>query len=212
MDYVLTLDYDIDPMDPMEGDGQWRLVSFNRNSIHYDKPDKWARVVDAGRVIPANGGLMTKQRVGLFFFLDYYEHGLGAYSIHGGGVQCQWDTSKYGGVLVWEEKPSNMGAKTLADRRKDAEGFLETYNNWMNGQVYGFKIDVADHEEATEDAADDSCWGFYEADYMSMEIAANFKAGDRIMVKGQCKDVFQASKLPAGVEVVDDFEDAVVAG
>lgn len=46
MDYILKVDYDTDPMCPMEGDGQWRLVSFSRNSIHHDNPSNWARWTD----------------------------------------------------------------------------------------------------------------------------------------------------------------------
>ena len=97
-----------------------------------------------------------------------------------------------------------MGAKTYEDRAKDARATLETYNAWANGQVFGYSLEAAEHE--TEECDDlDSCWGFYEGDSMSEQIAESLKPGDRLQLAGPCKDVFDARKLPAGVTLVDEF-------
>jgi hypothetical protein len=192
-DYVLRIGYDDNPECPMDFDCAWKLVSFSRDSIHRDDADKYGRMKD-GQVVPATIGLRSKFKAGLAFFLDYYEHGTGMYSIHGDGPQCQWDTSSYGGILLWEHKPGEMGAKDFAGRQKDAEQFLETYNAWMNGWVYYFCLDPADHEKDAGNG--DSCGGFYEADYMSEVIGESLEAGDRVQVIGDCASVLDESKLP----------------
>src|SRR6185437_5228951 len=120
--------HDDSPECPMDAyDGQWRLYSFRRDSIHRENPE---RFFPNGK---PNIGLRRKMQVGLAFLLDYFEHSLGRYDIAGTGPNDQWDTSHNAGLLVWEHKPGDMGAKTYEARQKDAEAFLETYNNWMNG-------------------------------------------------------------------------------
>lgn len=191
--FSLELSYDDQPDCPMDWDLSWKLISFRRNSIHSDDPAEYCHVKD-GEVRP-NFEYLSKFRAGLAFFLDYYEHGQGAYSIHGEGMQCQWDTAQYGGILLWEHSPKEMGAKSYEDREKDARGFLETYNAWMNGEVYGYTL------KDEEGNLVDSCWGYYDDDYFMQEICQHFKEGDTVTVSGDASYVFDDSKLPKGVEV-----------
>lgn len=175
MTKIIRIVYDDSPECPMEWDGQWTLISFNRNSIHYQFPELFIKV-KGSEVSPANIGLVSKFRAGLAYFLDYYEHGLCKYSLHNEGMQCRWDTSNFAGILIWKNKPGDMGAKTQEERAKDARGFLETYNNWMNGCVYGYQI--MDNELNHLD----SCYGFYETDYLSEEIVNRLEDDDEIML------------------------------
>jgi len=205
MDYILSIEVDQDPTCPMEGDGQWTLISFNRNSIHYGNPDNYLRVTnDNSKVIPADIGLASKMRAGLAFILQYYEHGLGRYDIQGHGPICKWDTTSFGGILIWTHKPGDMGAKSYADRQKDAESFLEEYNAWMNGDAYGYSISDREGNPV------DGCWGFLGSDYMSQEVSGHFKPGDRIKLEGEAASMFYESHLPEGVELVEDFDEISV--
>lgn len=52
----------------------------------------------------------------------------------------RWDTSFKGFVLV---------LNTLEEPERRAQGIVETWNEYLDGEVYGFKTDF------------DSCWGFY---------------------------------------------------
>lgn len=205
MDYILSIEVDQDAPCPMEGDGQWTLVSFNRHSIHYDNPEKYLRVTnDGSRVVPADIGLASKMRAGLAFVLQYYEHGLGRYDIQGNGPQCQWDTTNFGGILIWNHNPKDMGSRTYADRQKDAESFLEEYNGWMNGDAYGYSLDDREGNIV------DGCWGYIGTDYMSQEIATHFKEGDRVKLIGGADYALDIHLLPDGVEIVEDFDEVSV--
>lgn len=70
------------------------------------------------------------------FLLDCFAHGSEHWSIHGEGMQCQWDTARGAGVWV----PDECLMEEIKDR-KEAEvycrQFLEQYNQWINGEVYG---------------------------------------------------------------------------
>lgn len=167
---VLRIEHDPDCECPMTAcDGMWTLHSFNRRSIHYTNPDTF---------FPINIGLRRKMAVGLAFMLDYYEHGLGMYSISGGGPQCQWDTARGAGILIWGNKPDEMGAKTVEDREKDAQSFLDEYNDWMNGNCYYFIL------EDTDGKTLDSCGGFIGTNYIKEVINEHLEPDDAVMVTG----------------------------
>lgn len=198
---VIRIEHDQDAECPMEWDGQWTLHSFSNRSIHYRNPDEMFATNARGEHY-AKIGLRRKLDCGLAFMLDYYEHGQGMYSLHGEGMQCRWGTSRYAGILVWMGKPSEMGAKTLEDRAKDARGFLETYNNWMNGSVYGFIIEDEEGEHI------DSCFGFYDKETLLDAIKENLDAGDCVQLEGDAKYMIDECDLPNDVAVVDEFRDA----
>lgn len=197
MDKIITVEYDHDTECPMGYDSAWRLVSFNRNSIHNDAVPEY--ITEDGKPTLT---LRNKLRVGLAYQLSYYEHGNSRYDIAGSGPACPWDSVGNAGILVWEHAPGEL-AKSPADRRKDAECFLETYNDWMNGWVCFYSVETADGEPV------DSCGGFYMSDssYMSEQIAEHLEPGDRVIITGQCEDAFDRKKLPTGVDEVDEFEE-----
>lgn len=198
MHKVLRIEYDDSPECPMENDGSWTLVAFSNRSIHYENPDKYVRISN-GKVVPATVGLRSKARAGFFHLLDYFEHGQGEYSFRGEGMQCQWDTSRYAGVLIWNNPPNDMGAKTPEERAKDARAFLEEYNAWMNGHVYGYVLEDREGEHL------DSCWGFYDIKYMLDEI--DFEPGDKIVIAGDAAGAVNSRDVPKHVEVLDEFDD-----
>jgi hypothetical protein len=199
-DYVLEVSHDDSPESPMEWDGQWTFVDFNDRHIHYKDPDQYL-IRGKDGVVGATIGLRRKMQVGLAFIVSCYEHGSSLYSLLGKGTQCQWDTTQYAGMLIWEHPPKDMGAKTYEDRKKDAESFLDTYNKWANGWVYGYSLETLTGKLV------DSCWGFYEAEYMTDQMDHEFKPGDRIKITGDSASFVDDVKWPEGVEIVDDFDD-----
>lgn len=158
---IINLNHDADCENPWEErDGSWTLYSFLRNHRTGEGLEKWLN-----DWVPTIA-LRKKLSVGLAFALDYYEHGGSVWSIAGTGYRCQWDTSPNAGIMVWENKPGDMGAKSKEDRQKDAETCLTEYNAWANGDCYGFSVETGDGEHL------DSCWGFIGPDksYMFDEI------------------------------------------
>src|ERR1019366_2101092 len=79
-------DYDVEL--PESGYDGWKLISFGRKHNNYEDPDKYVMAFDRGtrEVTPANIGLKKKLNVGLAFWLSYYEHGQGAWSLIGEGT------------------------------------------------------------------------------------------------------------------------------
>lgn len=199
MHKVLRIEYDSNPQCPMEYDGSWTLVSFNKRHKHYGEPDRYLRRANDNTIIPANAGLRSKARAGFFYVLDYFEHGDGRWSFRDHGVQCRWDTSRYAGVLIWQNPPGDMGAKTPEDRAKDAQAFLDEYNAWANGYVYGYIVEDPEGEHL------DSCWGFYDVKYMLTE--AGLEPGDKVVIRGDAAGSIDGSDLPAGVIHLKSFED-----
>lgn len=95
------------------------------------------------------------------YLKQYHVFGLEAY-IHSGVVLAlsnegnfcdrQWDVSQLGLVFV-SKKETRMRKAAL----RIARGLIETWNDYLSGNVYGFTI--TDQEENNFD----SCWGFYGA-------------------------------------------------
>ena len=74
---------------------------------------------------------------------------------------CPWDSSDFAGILVWEEKPGDLG-KGYDARKKSARCFLEEYTNWCNGQCFWYSIERTD----TVEDLNDSCGGFIGSEWM----------------------------------------------
>lgn len=150
-------------------DGQWTLYDFTRRGAG-DSPK------DAGFLVGDHGwtpsiGLRRKFTVGLAFFLDLYDHSGQSWSLSGEGMNDRWDTSHKAGLLVWKNKPSDMGAKTKDARKEDARRTLETYNQWLNGDCWGYILTDSDTGQEI-----DSCWGFISQDYCREQAENNAKA------------------------------------
>jgi len=141
----VTVEHDRDAESPMEGDGNWTFYSFNRRHTAFKHPDE----LDTKDI-------RQKLRRGLAFVLSCYEHGGIQWWINGeaGHPSCPFDTADVAGMLVWENDPADIGAKTIKDRRADAGRFLAAWNAWANGECYWYSV--------TDETGDvlDSCCGF----------------------------------------------------
>jgi hypothetical protein len=147
--YTIKIEVDQDVSNPLEeNDGMWTVYSFGMHLISDTDRDKFFKDDDYKKL---RLEYANKMRVGLMFPLEYSSH----------GPQCLWTVLDDRGVLdrshgfaIWEHKPGDMGAKTVADRRKDCESTLEEYTHWSNGNCHGYTITKVNEEEI------DSCWGF----------------------------------------------------
>jgi len=82
---------------------------------------------------------------------------------------CRWDSGKLGFIFVSKEKVrSEYGWKLINASRKEQiakylEGEVETYHQYVSGDVWGFQVFKGDEEV-------DSCWGFFGDDPMTNGI------------------------------------------
>lgn len=93
------------------------------------------------------------------YLKKYHVFGLEAYihsgvslslSRQGNFPDRRWDVSELGLVFVAKNE-----ARTRAKAQKLARGLISTWNQYLSGAVYGFKLENAVEEEI------DSCWGYY---------------------------------------------------
>ena len=87
---------------------------------------------------------------------------------------------KLAGLLVWEEKASHLGPKTLEGRRQDAAAFLQTYTSWCSGEGLYYSI------EDDNGNLIDSCGGFYDAEGMFEQIRPHLH-GQQYEVQGEAR-------------------------
>jgi hypothetical protein len=80
------------------------------------------------------------------------------------GFSCHWDSGKVGVIFVSKEKVrKEYGWKVITAKRteqilKYLQGEVETFDQYLRGDVYGFRK-IVDGEEI------ESCWGFYGNDH-----------------------------------------------
>lgn len=194
---ILELYNDLDGENPCEPGEAWNVYSFNSRLTSYKHPDHFR--TEGGQL---RMWLRNKLRVGLAFPLSYYEHGDGMFSLRGEGPQCQFDSVGFAGFLIWEGKPTDMGHRTREERADYARRFLEGYNAWANGHVYGF---VLEGEDGTEIHGS----GNYTDDKeMFAEISSVLEDGQTVKVKGDAMWLldYNTLKLDTGHVTVEKME------
>lgn len=118
------------------------------------------------------------------FKVEAYIHSGISLALFSGTKQCRWDSSVSGYVLASKSEFEDLETATNA-----AEGLIETWNQYLHGEVYGYIIEdpkttysiskekferlkfendlaTLEQEFDIEDDWDeiDSCWGFYGED------------------------------------------------
>lgn len=177
---IVKLMYDQDAMSPSDGDQTWDVFSFNSRHVNYKKMEE---LMGVGSSDDARKEFNRKRRKGLAFVLSCYEHGGVAWSMHGEGTRCDFDTTDVAGVMIFNGTDDDM-PKGRKRREKDARAFLRTYTAWVNGECYGFAVEEPDGEDV------ESCWGFIGPDlqYMFDEIA-EVVGGRPVEWRGEAKDL-----------------------
>lgn len=92
-----------------------------------------------------------------FFGLEAYIHsGVRlAFGREGNFPDRQWDVSQVGMIFV-----SKKEWRTRPRAKKAAACLIENWNNYLSGNVYGFKV-LAEPDDLTDENIEvDSCWGF----------------------------------------------------
>lgn len=112
----------------------------------------------------------------------------------------RWDSGQVGYVIVRRGKMlKEFGAKKFtkamkARALKIAEGEVQTYDQYLRGDIYGYRVD--EH--------DDSCWGFYGMEECLEEAKSTVDWMVRQEVKKHCERVKQwiLNKVPLIYRVV----------
>jgi len=102
-----------------------------------------------------------------------YDHS--GISIATSPFMCRWDSGQVGVAVVTKQKIikeyGTYDDKTKAQARKCLESEVETYNDYVQGEVYGYTLLDSEGEEI------DSCFGFYGYDPTTNGIFDNLDLG-----------------------------------
>jgi hypothetical protein len=95
-------------------------------------------------------------------------------SMSTGRFSCPWDSGQVGWIFctgataVKEWGKTRLTKKAVESARRYLEAEVETYDQYLTGQVYGFTIYEHVEGYSPEDGEQiDSCWGFFSDDYGS---------------------------------------------
>lgn len=169
--YKIKIVYDESAESPEEfGDDNLFLVGYHRDFWVDRKKTKYNK--ESGQRITIDNGISQGLAQSIFnngkyedsspcyeakeYLKKYHIFALSAY-IHSGvslylgnHKVCQWDSCQVGLVFVakseWKRKDKAL---------KIAEGLVESWNDYLSGQVYGFQVLDSEENEI------DSCYGFY---------------------------------------------------
>jgi len=84
--------------------------------------------------------------------LYLYDHG--GITMNTGGFSCPWDSGQVGWIYAsYEDVRSEYGSLDLDRAESLLKSEVESYDHYLTGQCYGFKLYENDNEI-------DSCWGF----------------------------------------------------
>lgn len=165
-DYLISIDYDSDPMNPREWDNFGTMVCFHGKYTLGDKHDlqspdysSWAEVRDA---IEADLGAMV------ILPLYLYDHSGISMSVGASrGQHAAWDSGQVGFIYCTDGDMVDNGIKDLDQAEALLRGEVEAYNRYLTGQVYTYRIErqsTCDSCQHTSADFVDSCSGWDSAD------------------------------------------------
>jgi len=170
--YNIKIEQDLDPMNPRkECDNLGTLICFHRRYSIGDKSDyvsgNFASFDDLKNAI------IKTENPAVILPVFMYDHS--GITINTTGFSCPWDSGQIGFIFVSRDQvKKEYGWKRLSKKRLSKieqylNGEIETYNQYLKGDVFGFIIEDESGEHV------DSCWGFYGYEYCKTEAEAIVK-------------------------------------
>lgn len=157
----LKLVHDSSPDSPRNWDNLGTMICFHRR---YDLGDKHSYSSDDySGWEEMKQAIIKEENPAVILPLYMYNHS--GISISTTPFSCRWDSGQIGFILVSKKKAlEEFGGKIVTAKLKERiekilEGEVETYTQYVEGDVYGFQIVDED------DDIIDSCYGFYGSDH-----------------------------------------------
>lgn len=176
---VLIIEQDPEPPNPLK---EWDCALGTMVCFHnrYDLGNKHV-YSDAGEA--KDDAKKIEKEGGIVLPLFLYDHG--GTTMNTTGFSCEWDSGQVGFIWVTAKKIKEVYGKLDDATRATAEASLkaevETYDQYLTGDVYGFIVAKADDEDDQED----SCWGFFGSDLEENGILDHLDEADKAAVRKQ---------------------------
>ena len=119
---------------------------------------------------------IIKEDEGDTFMLPVYLYDHSGLRMSTGSFNDRWDSGQVGFIYVSKKKVrEEYSCKRITKKLEEKvykilEAEVETYDQYLSGQVYGFVV-----EDENENVLD-SCWGFYGLDYCKEEGLSSAKS------------------------------------
>lgn len=166
--FIVRTYYDEYSDDPRSWDNLGTMVCFHKRYNLGDKNDYKSGEYDSWSEMEKD--IIKRENVGVILPLYLYDHS--GITMNTTGFSCGWDSGRVGFIFISKKKMlKEYGGKVVTQKLKDRvkdylKGEVETYDQYLRGEVYGYKIfkvetcsGGCEHEEEL-----DSCWGFYGED------------------------------------------------
>lgn len=96
------------------------------------------------------------------------------------GFSCQWDSGQVGWIYAtYDDVKEEYGKIDSEKAKKLLESEVETYDQYIKGEVYGYVLEkkiVCECCDNVEYEHIDSCWGFYGLEYLEEELKSSIKS------------------------------------
>lgn len=168
-DLTVKIEFDPDPPNPRkEYDNLATMVAFHRRYNLGDETDY--RQEDYSSWDELEKAIIKNEDPAVIQPLFLYDHSglaLSTGSFQGRAPHAEWDSGQVGFVFIPKEKArkeyGKLTKKSLENAKKVLEREVETYDQYLGGQVYGYVIEDENEEEL------DAVWGFFGLDYVKEE-------------------------------------------
>jgi hypothetical protein len=166
--YEIEIVPDSDPESPREWDSLGTMVCFHRRYNLGDKHDYRHSDYDGWEEMEK--AIIKNENAGVILPLYLYDHS--GITISTTGFSCDWDSGQIGFIFISKEKMlKEYGGKIVTKKLKERVekylvGQVETYDQYLTGDVYGYRIyEVCTCDHGHEHREEiDSCWGYYGED------------------------------------------------
>lgn len=165
--YITRTYHDESPDSPRNWDNFGTMICFHNRYDLGDKHEYNSKDYQGWNDLKEQ--IEKDYNVGVILPLYLYDHS--GITISTSPFGCQWDSGQIGWVFCTkEEMDSNWIELSGQDKEERSEvllkGEVETYDQYLTGDVYGykvFKVDTCDKGHTHEEELD-SCWGYYGED------------------------------------------------
>lgn len=178
--YKIEIIQDTDPEDPRGWDNLGTMVCFHGRYNLGDKHDYRSSHFHSYNELERQ--IERDEKIGVILPLYLYDHS--GITMNTTGFSCPWDSGRVGFIFVSKKKiREEFGVKYVTKKlvekvEKQLVGEVETYDQYLRGDVYGFRITDTETDEEI-----DSCWGFYGSDYCMEEaksIVQHYVKDDKV--------------------------------
>jgi hypothetical protein len=166
---VLEIHHDSSPESPREWDNLGTMAVFHKRYSFGDEVDISGDDYNSWDEMEA--AIKEKFKPAAILPIYMYDHS--GVTINTTGFSCQWDSGQVGFIFTTQKQMDLLGVtikngqtwgEFVEDMENQLRGEVETMDQYISGEVYGFVVKDQDGEEQ------DSCWGFYGDDHKSNGI------------------------------------------